>query len=103
MCFFIHVVPITTTLMKVESIGAFCHTCNLYKAIIGLENQLLVFFFEWPLKTGFTVFVCLVLSFHSAQVPLTFFVFSHVYENVYLYKKNQDRPAAPWVNQYREL
>ena len=23
--------------------------------MIGLENQYLVFFFEWPLKTGFTV------------------------------------------------
>ena len=47
--------------MKVESIaeyslGAFCNTYDLHQAIIGLETQFLVFFFEWPLKTGFTVF-----------------------------------------------
>ena len=40
------------SLMKVESIaecsnaplGAFCNTFNLHEAIIGLENQFLVFF-----------------------------------------------------------
>ena len=32
-----------------------------YEAIIGLENQFLVFglLFEWPLQTGFTVYVSL--------------------------------------------
>ena len=51
------------SLMKVESI-AFCNTFNLHKAIIGLENQCLVFF-EWPLKTGFTVYK--FMGFQSVQ------------------------------------
>ena len=47
-------------LMKVESIAecskrAFCNTFNLHLVIIGLENQFCLLF-EWPLKTGFTVF-----------------------------------------------
>ena len=46
--------------MKVESFaecsrGAFCDTFDLHQGIIGLENHFLVFFFEWPLKTGFSV------------------------------------------------
>ena len=45
--------------MKVKSIeecslGAFCNTFDLHYAIIGLE---FFFFFEWPLKTGFTVYI----------------------------------------------
>ena len=41
--------------MKVESIaecslGAFCNTFDLHKAIICLENQLLVFFFSGRLR-----------------------------------------------------
>ena len=48
------------SLMKVKSIaecslGAFCNTFDLHLAIIGPENQFLVFFFEWPFKTGFNV------------------------------------------------
>ena len=44
--------------MKVEciaecSLGTFCNTFDLHKAIIGLESEFLVFF-EWLLKTGFT-------------------------------------------------
>ena len=31
------------SLMKVESFAAFCNTFDLYLAIIGLENQVLVF------------------------------------------------------------
>ena len=47
------------SLMQVESIaecslGAFCNILDLYLAIISLEDQFLSFF-EWPLKTGFTV------------------------------------------------
>ena len=47
------------SLLKVESIaecslGAFCNTFDLHYAIIGLENQFRSFF-EWLLKTGFTV------------------------------------------------
>ena len=38
------------------SMGAFCNTLGLHKAIIGLENLFFVIF-EWPLKTGFTVYV----------------------------------------------
>ena len=45
--------------MKVESIaecslGAFCNTFGLHKAIIGLEHKFW-YFLEWPLKTSFTV------------------------------------------------
>ena len=43
------------SLMKGESIakcflGAFCNTFNLHLAIIGLENQSLVFFLSGPLR-----------------------------------------------------
>ena len=43
------------SLMKVESVaecslGAFCNTFDLHKAIIGLENQFWSFF-KWPLNT----------------------------------------------------
>ena len=43
------------SLMKVESIaecsfGAFCNTFDLHKAIIGLENQYLVFFLSSRLR-----------------------------------------------------
>ena len=48
------------SLMEVESIaecslGAFCNMIDLHSAIIGLENQFLVFFLSGHLKTGFTV------------------------------------------------
>ena len=43
------------SLIKVESIAAYCNTFDLHKAIIGLENQFFGFLFEWPLNTGFTV------------------------------------------------
>ena len=48
------------SIMQVKSIaecslGAFCNTFNLCYAIIGLENQFLVFF-EWLLKKGFIVY-----------------------------------------------
>ena len=43
--------------------------------IIGLENQFLVFVFEWPLKTGFTVpylhviyYICYVLKLIYAKL-----------------------------------
>ena len=39
------------------SLGVFCNTFDLHKVIIGLENQFLVFFFEWPLKTRFTILI----------------------------------------------
>ena len=47
------------SLMKVESIaecslGTFCNAIDLHLAIIGLESQISVFY-EWPLKTDFTV------------------------------------------------
>ena len=55
--------------MQVESIaecslGAFCNTFDLHYAIISLEktNNFLSFF-EWPLKTGFTI----QLSFMDIQ------------------------------------
>ena len=32
------------SLMQVDCIGAFCNTVDLHKAIIGIENQSLVFF-----------------------------------------------------------
>ena len=41
------------SLMKVYSIAE-CSPFDLRKVIVGIENQILVFFFEWPLKTGFT-------------------------------------------------
>ena len=59
------------SLMKVESIaecslGAFCNTFDLHLAIIGLENQFLVFFLSGRLKTGFTVFTyCIPTHFIS--------------------------------------
>ena len=40
--------------MKVESIAEFCNSFELHLGILSLENQILVFF-EWPLKTGFTI------------------------------------------------
>ena len=40
------------SLMKVESIAE-CNTFDLHLAIIGLENQFLVFL-EWTFYTGFT-------------------------------------------------
>ena len=37
--------------------GAFCNTFDLHCAIIGLEKtNNFLYFFEWPLKTGFTVY-----------------------------------------------
>ena len=47
--------------MQVESIaecslGAFCNTFVLHYAIIGLEKNNFLSFFEWPLKTDFTVY-----------------------------------------------
>ena len=49
------------SLIQVESIaecslGAFCNTLDMHQAIIGLKTQFLIFF-EWPVKTGFTVYV----------------------------------------------
>ena len=49
------------SLMKVESIaecslGVFCNTFDLHKAIIGLETNFCLLF-EWQLKTGFTVYM----------------------------------------------
>ena len=43
------------SLMKVKSIAECCNTFDLHYAIIGLENQFWSTF-EWPLKTGFTVY-----------------------------------------------
>ena len=48
------------SLMKVESIAecsieAFCNTFDLHLAIIGLKTNFCLLF-EWPLKTGFTVY-----------------------------------------------
>ena len=48
------------SLMKVESIaecslGAFCNTFDLHKAIISIEKPIFGLLFEWSLKTGFTV------------------------------------------------
>ena len=42
--------------MQVESIAECSHTFDLQYAIIGLEKQTFFVFFEWPLKTGFTVY-----------------------------------------------
>ena len=60
------VVKTDGSLIQVESIaecslGAFCNTFDLHKVIIGHENQFWVVFFEWPLKTGFTVLLHLLL------------------------------------------
>ena len=41
--------------MQNASFGAFCNTFDLHKAIIVIENQFGVLF-EWPLKTGFTIY-----------------------------------------------
>ena len=46
--------------MKVESIvecspWSILHTYDLHYVIIGLEKTIFGLFFEWPLKTGFTV------------------------------------------------
>ena len=39
------------------SLGAFCNTCDLHYAIIGLdETNNFLSFVEWPLKTGLTVY-----------------------------------------------
>ena len=39
------------------SLGAFCNTFDLHYEIIGLEKtNNFMYFFEWPLKTGFTVY-----------------------------------------------
>ena len=49
--------------MQVESIaecslGAFCNTFDLHYMIIGLEKtNNFLYVFEWPLKTGFTVYI----------------------------------------------
>ena len=47
--------------MKVESIaecsmGAFCNTFDLHLVIINLMKTIFGVLFEWPLKTGFTVY-----------------------------------------------
>ena len=49
------------SLMKVESIaecclGAFCNTFDLHEEITGLENPIFGLLFEWPFKTGFTLY-----------------------------------------------
>ena len=59
------------SLMEVESIAeckrAFCNTFDLHLAIICLKNNVGLFF-EWPLKTGFTVVYFLFpLAFSSEK------------------------------------
>ena len=60
--------------MKVESItecsqGAFCNTFDLHFAIIGLEKQNnFLSFFEWPLKTGSTVYIYIQLNLRVSNL-----------------------------------
>ena len=56
----IKVLKTNGSLMKAESIaecslGAFCNTFDLHKAMIGLKKTIFGLLVEWPLKTGFTV------------------------------------------------
>ena len=48
----------------------FCNTFDLHKAIICIENHFLLFFFEWPLKTGFTVYEIVILNKSSLSKGL---------------------------------
>ena len=65
--------------MKVESIaecslGAFCNTFDLHYAIIGLENQFLVFFLSGRLIKQVLLYMLLVCknNFHLKVTPLYF-------------------------------
>ena len=53
-----------SSLMKVKRIAGFCNTFDLHKAIIGLENQFVVFLKEWPFYIGFTVVLTLNYSLY---------------------------------------
>ena len=44
-------------ILKNAPLGAFCNTFDLLSEIICIENQFLCSFYEWPLKTGFTVVI----------------------------------------------
>ena len=61
------------SLMKVKSIAE-CSSGNCIKQFCP-KNQFLVFFFEWPLKTGFTVCFNLILieCYASAGLGLIWF------------------------------
>ena len=54
------------SLMKVKSLqnapfGAFCNTLTSIKGLLVLKTNFFGVLFEWLLKTGFTVFLFIVL------------------------------------------
>ena len=42
----------------------------MHEAVNCLENQFLIFFFEWPLKTGLTVLLNHIVDKREEPIPL---------------------------------
>ena len=97
------------SLMQAESIGecslgAFCNTFGLHKAIIGLENEVLVFF-EWLLKTGFIVYIVqyLVTAWDIKLICICPRRFEPGYEDSGQDLDLYPHPSSPWIRPHERL